>query len=99
MTIRDRKVAVEKKVLDVLARSTAVIRADSVEGCTGEGKPRVKVGKKYAECDVEVVADALETEIDAVAEQGAILVPYRCAPVLRGLLLIRAFPNRSLFVH
>lgn len=85
--VSDEKRVVKEEIMDVIALISGVLRADATEGCSGEVNVGALVGKHRAECEVEVVADAIETEIDATAEQGAVLVPCGCTlDLLCGIL-------------
>ena len=65
---------VEENILQLLGRTTGEIRTSAVDGCSISATNRAQAGDSFAECDIAVSADDILTEINAVAEAGALLL-------------------------
>ena len=78
-TMRDFQEVVEENILNVLASVVGEIRTDSVNGCSGEVVVTGRVNDTVALCEVDISADAVVTEIDAVAAAGAAVRALGCS--------------------
>lgn len=72
MQVEDIQIAMEEEIAATLAEAIGEIRAAPGDGCSADAILRVQAGNNTAFCDVSVSASAIVTEIDAVAEAGAL---------------------------